>query len=690
MTIFHLAPMAPTHETFEDLDLPRVLNTSTTNFVQEFYEPLLSRSIEYKRGVGYFTTNWIKSAARGIAELANNDGTAKWITSPKLTEEDWEAIKRGDEARNDEVLRDSLQRAVNNLRFDLEYDTRNAVAWMIADGLLEIKLAVPTESLSGGDFHDKFGIFYDIDGNQVAFHGSQNDSQQALRNYEAYSVDCDWLGERDAEGVETHEMRFDDLWNGRDPNVNTYTIPEGVAEDIAELRDYDNRPYDTPFDGLDNPTNGKKASPEITLRDYQREAVDNWFENDCIGLFRMATGTGKTFTALAALDEYLEQQHGPILSVIAVPVTHLATQWAEEMDIFGLKSPRFLFGTANSDWKEDLSRVVSNIKLGIRDHDIIITTHKTLSEEYFREKISSIDGDVILLADEVHGLGSEKQRKGLLNNYTARIGLSATPERHYDEEGTEFLIDYFGGNVYEFTLSDAIPEYLTPYEYDPIIVEMTQDELEKYRKESRKLATAAGSEDTEDEIVERIAMKRAEIVKGAENKYRHLRRLLQQMNDPSHLLVYTNPEQIDTVQQILNEEGIVHHKFTYEEGEETRKELLEGFDEGRWDALVAMKCLDEGVDVPATKQAILMSNSGNPMQFVQRRGRVLRQAEGKDRATIYDMVVVPWLNPPEDIGASEQNLLQKELDRFSEFAENAKNRHTALNIIDSIRVKYRI
>ncbi|SFL67248.1 Superfamily II DNA or RNA helicase [Halogranum rubrum] len=682
--------MASDGTTFESLDLPRVLNTSTTDFVEEFYQPLLSRSVEYKRGVGFFTTNWIKSAARGIAELANNDGTAKWITSPKLTEEDWEAIKKGEEARSDEVLRDTLQQTITNLRFDLEYDTRNAVAWMIADGLLEIKLAVPTESLSGGDFHDKFGIFYDTDGNRVAFHGSQNDSQQALRNYEAYSVDCDWLGERDAEGVDTHELRFDDLWNGRDPNVNTYTIPEGVAEDIAELRDYDNRPYDTPFDNLDDPANGEKAGPEITLRDYQREAVDSWFENDCIGLFRMATGTGKTFTALAALNEYIDQHDGPVLCVIAVPVTHLATQWAEEMEIFGLKSPRFLFGTANSDWKSDLSRVVSNIKLGIRDHDIVITTHKTLSEEYFREKVSSIDGDVILLGDEVHGLGSEEQRKGLLENYTARIGLSATPERHYDEEGTEFLLDYFGGTVYEYTLSDAIPEYLTPYEYDPIIVEMTEDELEEYREESRKLATAAGSDDVEDEIVERLAMKRAAIVKGAENKYRHLRRLLQKMNNPDHLLVYTNPKQIDTVQQILNEEGIVHHKFTYEEDEETRKELLEGFDEGRWDALVAMKCLDEGVDVPATRQAILMSNSGNPMQFIQRRGRVLRQSEGKDKATIYDMVVVPWLHPPEEIGTSEQNLLKKELDRFSEFAENAKNRHTALNVIDSIRVKYRI
>lgn len=672
--------------TFKNLDLPRVLNTSETDFVTEFYEPLLSRSAEYHRGVGYFTTNWIQSAARGIAKLANNNGTAKWITSPKLTEEDWKAIKKGDEARSDETLRESLEETINDLRYDLEYDTRNAVAWMIADGLLEIKFAVPTESLEGGDFHDKFGIFFDENDNKVAFHGSQNDSKQALRNYEAYSVDCDWISNRDSEGVDSHEDRFQELWEDRDPNVQTYSIPEGIADQIAELRDYDNRPY-TPFEEPDAPTT---LENDITLRDYQREAVDSWFNNDCHGLLRMATGTGKTFTALAALDEYLEQRDTPTLCVIAVPVTHLASQWDEEMDIFGFPTPRYLFGTANPDWKSDLSRVVSNIKMGIREQDIVLTTHTTLSDEYFREKINTIEGDVVLIADEVHGLGSEDQRKGLLENYNARLGLSATPERYYDEEGTEFLLDYFGDIVYEYSLGDAVPRFLTPYDYEPIIVEMTREELEDYHQESKKLARAAGSDEIDDEVVEHLAMKRASIVKTAENKYDHLRRILQQIDDPDHLLVYTNPDQIDQVQQIINEEDIIHHKFTYKEDDDQRNELLEGFDKGGWDALVAMKCLDEGVDVPATRQAILMSNSGNPMQFIQRRGRVLRKAEGKEKATIYDMLVIPSLNPREDVPKSERRLLEKELDRFAEFAENAKNRHTALNKLEDIRLKYRI
>lgn len=674
---------------FTDLEFPRVIDTSTTKFIDEFYTPLLSRATDYRRGVGYFTTNWVQSAARGIAQLADNGGIARWLTSPKLTEDDWEAIKQGDEARTNALLYDALEETISDLRYDLEYDTWNAVAWMIADGLLEIKFAIPTHALSG-DFHDKFGILQDANANRVAFHGSQNDSDHALRNYEAYTIDCDWLGSRDEEGVDYQERRFDTLWNGDDENVDIYTIPEGVAEEIAELRDPDNRPYTAPDTTPPFVTANGGASIGITLRDYQQEAVDQWFSNDCRGLFQMATGTGKTFTALAALDEYLSQRSEPVLTVIAVPVTHLAAQWADELEKFGFKSPRLLFGTANSDWKRALSRTVSNVNLGIRDQEFVITTHTTLSSPTFREKVQSLDATTVLIGDEVHRQGSESHRKGLLATYDARIGLSATPERHYDEEGSDHLLDYFSGVVFEYTLNDAIPTYLTPYQYEPLIVEMTEEELEEYSEMSRRLGIASARDDVEEEVAERIAMLRADIVKSAENKYRTLRTVLQELESPDHLLVYTNPEQITEVQRILNEYDIRQHKFTYEEDEDQRQDLLDRFEAGVYDALVAMRCLDEGVDIEPTRQAILMSNSGNPMQFIQRRGRVLRRSEGKEKAVIYDMIVVPSMNPTEDVRKSERGVLEKELDRFEEFAANALNEHAARNVIDGLRNAYRI
>jgi superfamily II DNA or RNA helicase len=664
---------------FTSLNVPRVIDTSDTDFADEFYNPLLSRSVEYKRGVGYFTTNWLRSASRGIAELAENGGTAKWIMSPILEQEDWEALKTGQEAKHDEVLQRELAETVDDLQYDLEYQTRNAIAWMIADGLLEVRFAIPKGDLQG-DFHDKFGIFRDSAGNRLAFHGSKNDSAHSFENYEAYTVDCDWLSERDAEGVELQEKRFDEIWSGAKENVEVIPLPEGIKKDIADLRDQDARPYTNP----EEPDNG------ISLRPYQRQAVDNWFENQKRGLLRMATGTGKTFTALGAMDEFLETRSEPTLVVIAVPYTHLADQWREEIAKFGYNNPKFLYGSANTEWKGDLSRILSDLTLGMGSDQLIITTHTTLASDYFRDQIERSDCDALLIGDEVHGLGSEHQRKALLDEYEYRIGLSATPERHYDEEGSEYILDYFGGIVFEYGLGEAIPEFLTPYDYYPTIVELTEEELEDYNNLSKRLATAAASDDADEELVNRLAMKRASIVKSAENKYISLQSVLSKIGEPDHLLVYTNSQQIDHVQDILNEVGIRQHKFTYREDNDERQRLLNSFDEGEIDALVAMRCLDEGVDVPSTKQAILMSNTGNPMQFIQRRGRVLRRYPGKEKAIIYDFIVVPTMNPTKDTADSEKGILRKELRRFEEFAENARNEHGARNKIERIRMEYGI
>lgn len=674
-------PMVSDQE-FTDLEFSRVIDTSSTDFIADFYDPLLSRATMYRRGVGYFTSNWVRSAARGIAKLAANGGTAQWIVSPSLEKEDWKALKKGSRAQKDDVLRKALQDSITDLRYDLEYDTRNAVAWMVADGLLEINLAVPTQALSG-EFHDKFGILYDGDGNRVAFHGSQNDSDQALRNYEAYTVDCDWISPREMEGVNKQEERFERLWNGNDPNVDVYTIPDSVEQDIADLRDHDNRTYDPP-EGIEG------SEPEITLRDYQREAVDSWFDNGNRGLFRMATGTGKTFTALSALDEYTDTVDDPLLCVITVPQKHLAHQWADEMDTFGLDRPKFVYHAENPDWKESLSRAVSNLKLEVKDYECLITTHATFSSEEFREKVGELSTDAILIGDEVHGIGSEERRKGLLGTYNARIGLSATPERYYDEEGTDYLLDYFGGVTYEYSLEEAIPKYLTPYRYHPVVVEMDRDEREDYRQMTRSVAAADSDDEVDEEDVQILRSQRAEIVKEAVNKYDALRDILSGMEDISHLLVYTNPEQIDAVGGILNEYGVMHHRFTYEEGDDLREDLLTRFGDGEYEALTAMRCLDEGVDVPATRTAILMANTGNPMQFIQRRGRVLRHAPGKDRAVIYDMIVVPTLNPDDDIAASEKYILRKELRRFEEFARTAENEYEARNKIEDVRIAYGI
>jgi superfamily II DNA or RNA helicase len=677
-------------ERLDELELPPVIETSETDFIQDFYNPILSRAIEYKRGVGYFTSGWLKNAARGIAGLASNGGKAKWIISPILEEDDWEAFKMGEEGRRNEVIYESLERGMEELEEGLEEDTLNTVAWMIADGLLEIKFAVPDGRNIYGDFHDKWGIVTGIYGGKMAFHGSQNDSQKGFYNYESYDVFCDWACERDAERIRKHEERFDDLWNDEKEDISVYSLPEGVSEDIAQLRETDDAPYDKdrssgrPMSARDN---------NITLRDYQQEAVNQWQYNGRHGLFEMATGTGKTYTAIGAMDQTFAKQEHPMVVVIAVPNTHLAFQWRDDLEDWGYDEEVYMiFGSVNTNWKSDMGRVLDDIRIEMQDIAILLTTHDTLSDEHFRSEIQQLNCDRLLIADEVHGSGSEERKKGLLKDYNYRIGLSATPQRYFDEEGTDFLIDYFNGVVYELPLGEAIPEHLTPYEYKPYFVEMTPEELHEYEEISSDLGWMAASDDVEDKVVENMMMERADLIKKADNKYSKLHDILEGIDEPDHLLVYTNDEQIDQAQQILDEHGIFHHKFTQAEKPSERPELLKQFDKGNYDALVAMKCLDEGVDVPSTREAILMSSTGNPKQFIQRRGRVLRHYEGKEKAVIHDIIVVPSLsddlNP--DIKEIEKKILLKELDRFDEFASNADNEIEARNAIETVRTIYEV
>lgn len=678
-------------EGFHNISVSRVIETSETDFINEFYNPLLSNAVEYKRGVGYFTTNWLESAARGLVDLAESGGKAKWITSPILEEADWQAIKRGDEARRNPEVKQALKTTVDSLEEELTSDTRNAIAWMVADGLLEIQFAVPHGDLEG-IFHDKFGIVTDRSGRRVAFHGSQNDSQQSFQNYEAYTVDCDWISEREKEAVDIHEARFDELWENKKSNVTTFSIPESIENDIADLREPGKRPYNPP-DNLN--LNTEATHKKIRLRDYQRTAVDNWHANERHGLLEMATGTGKTYTALGAMDEVISEHEGnddPLLIVISVPMTHLAKQWADSLSDFDYTSPHFLYGSYCSDWKQQLETLIDDLNLGISDREIIITTHQTGSNEFFRSQLRNCQCHSMVIADEVHNLGAEKMRKGLVTDFDYRLGLSATPKRYYDDEGTNFLLRYFNNVVFEYTLSDAIPNHLTPYEYHPHIVEMDAEELEKYRQISHKIAkiTNSGNSDIE-ETRERLLNKRANIIKSAQGKYDTLETVLTEL-DIDHLLIYTNYQQIDEVQRRLTERGVIQHRFTAEEGDEEREALLDAFAEGQYDALVAMKCLDEGVDIPSTKQAVLMASSRNPKEFVQRRGRVLRQhaESGKEKAIIHDMIVVPTMDPDTQLISSEQGILERELERFEEFANTALNEDHARLAIQAIRREYQM
>jgi superfamily II DNA or RNA helicase len=690
--------------TLKSCRFPSTLNTSDAEIIADFFVPALSASLRYDRGVGFFSAGWLRVAAEGMAAFARNSGYARWVTSPILSEDDWKALQLGQSARSDRILRQAIERNLNDLERALKQETLSTLAWLVADRVLDFKLALPRNKLDRGDFHDKFGVFTDEEGNQISFNGSYNDSIQGTRNYESIKMFRSWDSSF-AELVQADAERFEKLWANRDPNVAVFDLPQAARARIVRLRTQE-RPYPQPDDEelrllRDRQTLYEVPQPkrprlpsDIRLRDYQEDAVEAWFAHNCRGLFEMATGTGKTITALAASVRLLEREERLVL-VVACPYTHLINQWADVVEEFGYDLV-LAYGSVGS-WADRLANELLDFRAGFVDSLVVLTTHSTLSSESFTQIVEEGSIPLLLIVDEVHAAGSPKRRMGLLDCYDYRLGLSATPRRWFDDEGTTVLFDYFGDTVFEFPLADAIPDFLVPYEYYPFFVELTDDELAEYQRMTEKIIRRASAVDDaeEDELLELYAIFRKRIITRAENKLQCFEEILDSLDAYDHTLVYCSPdspEQMRRVQGILNSRGIVQSRFTGEELTEQRKDLLESFASGSHEMLVAMKCLDEGVDVPSTRTAVLLASSGNPKQFIQRRGRVLRKAEGKDKAVIFDIIVVPTLDGPlaEETLELERRILKRELQRYDEFAALALNDIHALNKIGPIKRQYLI
>lgn len=674
---------------------PVTLDTSSSNIVKEFFEPALSIANRYDRAVGYFSSGWLRFAASGMVKFAASAGKGRWITSPILSEADWQALYSGDSARRDPALRETLRRNIQGLAETLEKDTLSALAWMVADGVLDFKLALPRNRLDQGDFHDKFGVLTDALGNQISFNGSYNDSIQGNRNYESIKIFCSWQSAFEPL-VQEDTRRFENLWNNMDPNVRVFDMPEAARKQMLRLRTSE-RPYPRPRgaggellaeSGIPYRSVTPSIPEHLSLRDYQLEAIEAWFEEDCKGLLEMATGTGKTITALAA-SVRLYGDKGRLALIIACPYRHLVDQWYEEAKSFGY-SPLRAYESRDT-WLDELNEQVLAYNCRDTDNLCVIVTHATFSTEHFQKTVDRLEGPTALIADEAHHLGSETNRRRLPQKVEDRLALSATPDRWYDDQGTAALRNYFGSTVFRFPLAEAIGVSLTPYYYYPTLVELTPDELEEYRALSARIGQLmAQGADTEDEQLTQLLIKRARLLNVAENKLKVVAEQVSRQPDMTHALFYCAPGQIDDVVHMLGwEKRLQISRFTAREGLSTRRSLLKDFSEGELQGLVAMHCLDEGVDVPSTRTAYILASSSNPRQFIQRRGRVLRKSPGKDFATIYDLIAVP---PSRELGEEELraecSILKHELSRFAEFADSALNTQSAYEVIWGLAEQY--
>lgn len=679
-------------------DFKVTYNTSDDNISNDFYNQTFLNSIKYYRGVGYFTSGWLKENSYGLARFIKENSEIKFITSPNLDESDLIALS-GEFDKN--LINKLILSDISELEKKLEDDTRNLLGWLVSDGYLEFKFAIPTQSLKGGEFHDKFGIFIDSENSYIAFNGSQNDSMKAYKNYESISVFKSWGDETNKVLAKEILNRFNKIWNGEDKNLLIYELDELSKNKLIKFKIND-RPYDVI--PIKNRIETKKNYPNIPnnikLRDYQKEAYKNWVKNDYKGLLCMATGSGKTITAFSSIVNLLKKQK-ELCVLVVVPYQHLLTQWSDEAKNFNIE---FIQCFENSSkWFPVLSSAISAFNIKSQKQLFIITTNSTYISKKFQKLVKQID-KLLLVVDEAHNFGSLAIRENYLDNAVYRLGLSATPQRHLDDEGTSSILSYIGKIIFEYTLDDAIKAgQLTPYNYYPVLVFLTDEEEEEFIKLSKKISKIFKFEKSSDNsLLEILLIKRSKIISGAKNKLPSLEELLinkdlLRTQDNLFYCAATKDEEnetkmVDQVYQMLSKKGMIVDKFTsFDADSKTkRKNLINNLANNTIDGLVAIKCLDEGVDIPSVKRAFILSSSTNPKEFIQRRGRVLRKFKGKDFAEIYDFMVVPsGLKSDEDL-KFQKKYLENELKRYREFARLALNYPACEKPLIDLAVKYNL
>lgn len=686
----------------KDVDIKIEYRTMVDNMAKDFYIPLLNQAVDYKRAVGFFSSSVLLEISRGISGLVKNGGRIKLVASPKLSESDIEAIRYGYEKRY-EIVEDAIKRELREPVNKYQAKQLNYLANLIAEGILDIRIAITESKMKTGMYHEKVGIITDEFGNKIAFSGSMNETANALlANYETIDVFKSW---NDAEGrVEIKEQFFDSIWDNVEPNVRIVEI-ENLSDEIIQKYKTDtidclnyNASEEKEGIYLCNEEDAFFRNPiDLSLYDYQKDAISVWMDRSACGIFDMATGTGKTYTGLAALSTLSKALDDRLAVIIVVPYRHLVEQWVEDIIDFGV-NPIIAYSYPGQKWREEFSDSLNAYNCGAIKNFCIVTTNATFSSDDFQCLLSKFRKNFCFVVDEAHNFGAKKLSTLLPKKARYRLALSATIERHRDPEGTEALKKYFGSKpCISFTLKEAIKKgFLTPYYYYPIVVYLNDDELDEYNELTNKIFKIAGFSESlteENSVLDMLLIKRARIVAGCSAKIDKLIDKIKDYKDDYNMLVYCGAtkydrndmddsgevKQIEEVnRRLFSELHIKVRKFTSDEDIAERSEIKEMFVNKEIQVISAIKCLDEGVNIPAIQKAFIMASSTNPKEYVQRRGRVLRKYEGKEYAEIFDFITLPrkledvkYLSPEEK--KYDLSLVRREFERMLDFADTAQN-----------------
>lgn len=709
----------------------RSYRTGSENEPIQFYLEGLCNSKQFDLLLGYFSSAAINVLSVGFASFLYNGGTVRMIINNILSLEDKNALKAGQDGNVVTNIFDLYN--IRQLKRTLdEYSEHffNCLAWLISEKRIQIKIIKP--KTGRGIAHYKSGTFSDgVDA--VGFKASCNFTAFGLlENLEELDAFLIWENNRSSKMINRQNDDFERIFSGKSDYVDYLDIDDvliAIKEEfgkssINELlidekelvekksRIFENERVGKSFEKAVERIEEIIREPRFPFsqgpRPYQREAYKNWVNNNFSGVFAMATGTGKTITAMnCVLKEF--QKTKTYKSIILVPTIVLVEQWVKEAKNFNFTNI-IPVSSKNASWKKTLTELKTKELFGIATSYIVIATYKSFTSDKFQDFLKDLKSDEILIADEAHNIGAENVKRKLSQlKVQKKIGLSATPKRAYDPEGTKVIEEFFSDVepfTYNFSMERAIDEsILCKYYYFPTLVSLQEDEMENYNEISFKIARLfkkASQNESVKKQYEMLLMQRKSIIHKAKNKFEAFKGIVNDIikseTGLKYSLVYA-PEGYHSDEEFIEEEfpelnsdsrilnfysNIIRsisphtHVAQYISESEDKENLLFSFENGKIDVLFSMKCLDEGVDIPRTEQAIFCSSTGNPRQFIQRRGRILRKHPEKRFAKIYDLVVIPMIAYSRPNFDSEKKLVKKELERVVHFAYMAMNKYEAI------------
>ena len=696
---------------------------------ERFFNDGLMNSTEFDLKLGYFSSAAISVLSEGFATFISKGGYMRLIINHIVSKKDKEAISDGmlgniidcSDLSNFQYLKST---------FD-EYQEQffRCLAYMISQKRIDIRIIKPRGKK--GIAHTKSGQFRDGD-SITAFTGSANFTISGLfNNIEEIKIDrSDSVDRMVQNRIIKQRKDFDAIMSGEKKGID-YLSPKDLVEaistnygesDIEELLDVErklkevkksNRPITTVVQ--DELTVALPSFPYDKPRDYQMLAFENWKNNGQKGLFAMATGTGKTITSLNCLLE-IYKRNGYYKAVILVPTITLVNQWEKECWKFNFCNIIKVY-SKNTEWRSKIELLQMAEKYRKPNEPtqnfIIISTYTSFARENVFSVLNSFErAKVLFIADEAHNMGSPSILKRLSTiNYLRRIGLSATPERQFDEDTNKKLYRFFGAEekfTFEYSMEEAIQKgVLCRYHYYPHLVKLTDEEMTNYVELSEKISKYfnynSGEFDKKDDILLGLLLARKRIIHKAANKLDAFRKIIEERYEKNGNLKYSliyvpegnkpdyfpEADLFDKAEQVADDAVSDHLIDIYTEavmrvdkyitvrkfvsGQKDRDEILAEFAKGKLQVLTSMKCLDEGVDVPRSELAIFCASTGNPRQFIQRRGRVLRKHPDKYMAEIHDLVVAPEVSSTSASYKMEQSLLKGELLRVKNFSMLSEN-----------------